>query len=425
MSVSLIRTLTGLKGNPRACVYTEPLWGLSMNLCLPYASVYMLALGLHDSQIGFIATAFMLSQVGFAFLSGPLTDKLGRRKATTIFDFIAWCIPCIIWWRAENFWFFLAAALLNGAMQIPTNSWDCLLIEDAEKNQITRINTLVSVAAQFSVLFAPISAILFSRLTLVPAIRILYLNAFVVMTLKIMLLYFFSHETRMGMIRLEETRGKSIFSLASGYGGVLKIIGSSPGTIFALAITTLVGIVAMINGSFWQVIVSKKLLVPDHLLPIFPIVRSGVAIVFLFLVAPHLTKGLLRMPLLTGFACYFTGQTLLILVPVEGPFKYVILCISLIFDAFAASYLFMLAKSLVALHIHREERARVQAIMNLIVMALTAPFGWIGGMLSGVSRNLPFILNLCFLVVGICVTFIFYIKNPQAEVQLDKKNDFF
>ena len=89
MENSLIKTLTGLKGNPRACVYTEPLWGLSMNLCLPYASVYMLAIGLNDSQVGLVATIYMLSQVVFAFFSGPITDKMGRRKSTAVFDFIA------------------------------------------------------------------------------------------------------------------------------------------------------------------------------------------------------------------------------------------------------------------------------------------------------------------------------------------------
>jgi len=393
-------------------VYTEPLWGLSLNLCIPYASVYMLAVGLNDSQVGLVATIYMLSQVVFAFLSGPVTDKLGRRKATAIFDFIAWCVPCLIWWRAEGLWFFIVAALLNGTMQIPTNAWDCLLIEDAEKSQITGINSLVVAAAQLSVLFAPISAILFSRLTLVPAIRILYINAFAVMTLKLALLYIFSRETKMGMIRLEESKGKSIFSLAAGYGGVLKIIGKSRGTIFALIITTLVWIAALINTTFWQVYVSKELLVPDAVLPLFPILKSAITIVLLFLIAPRLTKEILKLPLLTGFACYFAGQTLLILAPAQSPAKYIILCISLIFDSFGYGYLFMLAKSLTALHIHAVERARVQAIMNLIIMAATAPFGWIGGMLSDISRIFPFILNLVFLCAGFCITIVYY-KNPS------------
>lgn len=50
---SMIGTLLRLRGNGRAAVYTEPMWGLSMQLVLPYASVFMLALGVHtgDSTI--------------------------------------------------------------------------------------------------------------------------------------------------------------------------------------------------------------------------------------------------------------------------------------------------------------------------------------------------------------------------------------
>ncbi|GHV51281.1 hypothetical protein AGMMS49579_06270 [Spirochaetia bacterium] len=412
----LIQTLVSLKGNPRACIYTEPLWGLSMNLCLPYASVYMIALGLKDTQIGLIATVYMLTQVVFAFLSGPITDKMGRRKTTAIFDFIAWSIPCLIWWRAENFWFFLIAALFNGTMKVTTNSWDCLLVEDAEKSQITRLYSLVVVCGQLSALFAPISSIMVSRLTLVPAIRILYINAFVVMTVKILVLYFFCRETGTGMVRLQETKGKSIIALAGGYGGVLKIIARSRGTIFSLVITALVGAVGMINTTFWQVIVSKKLLVPDTLLPLFPMLRSILAMVFLFTVIPHLTtRGSLKLPLLLGFAGYFLGQTLLVLAPVEGPVKYGILITSLIFDGFGSGSLVMLSESLVALHVNKAERARVMAIQHMIIMFATSPFGWIGGLLSSVSRSLPFVLTMALLLSGIVVTLVFYREHHEAQ----------
>jgi len=371
----------------------------------------MLALGLHDSQIGLIATIYLFSQLVFAFFSGPITDKLGRRKATAIFDFVAWSLPCLIWWQSQNFWFFFAAALLCGTMQITVNSWDCLLIEDAKENQITGINSLVVIAAQLSVLFAPISAVLFSRFTLVPAIRILYLNAFFVMTLKIVILYFWSRETKMGMIRLEESRDKSIFTLAAGYGSILMIILKSRGTIFALCITAMARVVDMINVTFWQVIVSKKLFVPDHFLPFFPVFKSMIAIIFLFLVAPRIAGKLLKHPLFLGFGCYIIGQTLLVLAPADGTVKYIILFISLIFDGFGFACLMMLARSLVAFYVNREERARVYAILNMLVIAVTLPFGWIGGLLSNISRNLPFILNLCILFLGVLITFIYYRKN--------------
>jgi len=395
-------------------VYTEPLWGLSMALCFPYASVYMLALGLQDSQIGLIASVYILSQVLWAFLSGPITDKLGRKVATAIFDFIAWSIPCIIWWRAEGFWFFFVAAVLNGTMQVTTNSWECLLIEDAEQEQITGINSLVVICGQLSVLFAPISAILFSRLTLVPAIRILYINAFIVMTLKIIILYFYSTETKMGKIRMEESRKKSIINLAAGYGTVLKAILKSRATIFAIAITALVSIVGMINVTFWQVIVSMRLLVPDYFLPFFPIIKSIVTIVFIFLVAPHLSVNSLKKPILIGFILYITGQTLLIFTPVDGGIsKYLVLCTSLVVDGFAHAYLFMLSRSLLALYVNPEERARVYAISSMVIMMIKAPFGWIAGLLSEQSRVLPFVLNIFFLLTGIIVTFIVYSKiNP-------------
>jgi MFS family permease len=413
----LIKTLVGLRGNPRACVYTEPLWGLSMNLCLPYASVYMIALGLRDVEIGFIASVYMFTQVIFAFLGGPITDKLGRRKTTAIFDCIAWSLPCLIWMGARNFWFFLIAALFNGTMKVTTNSWDCLLVEDAEKSEITRIYSLVVSCGHLSALFAPISSILVSRFTLVPAVRILYINAFVVMTTKLILLYIFSRETRTGMVRMRETRGESILSLLRGYKGVIRLMGRSKGTLFAIAISAMVSIVGMINITFWQIIVNQKIGVPDTLLPFFPMLRSVLAMIFFFTIIPHLTRVHLRNPLLLGFGSYLIGQTILILTPPVGGLGYMSLCLSLVFDGFGVAMLAMLAESLVALHVDAAERARVLALLQMTIMFISAPFGWIGGLLSGVSRNLPFVMNMFILGAGILVTLLYYKgrnRDPQG-----------
>ncbi|MDR1618131.1 MAG: MFS transporter, partial [Treponema sp.] len=246
--------------------------------------------------------------------------------------------------------------------------------------------------------------------------RILYVNAFVVMTAKLLLLYFFSRETETGKVRLMETRGKSLFSLLGGYGGVVKIIVSSRGTIFSLVIAALVGAVGMINTTFWQVIASKKLLVPDPLLPVFAMFRSVLAMVFLFTLIPRLHRVTLRTPLLFGFSGYAAGQILLVLTPPGGgALTYTFLCVSLVFDGFGSGALIMLAESLVALYVNAAERARVMAIQHMIIMFATAPFGWIGGLLSERSRSLPFVLNICLLFAGILVTLIFFYRNPEAH----------
>lgn len=410
---SLIRTLKGLRGNARACVYTEPMWGLSMMLCLPYASIYMLALGIRDAEIGLLTSVGMLSQVVFGLLGGVITDKLGRRKTTAIFDFLAWCVPCVIWMFAQNFWFFLGAQLINGVWKVTQNSWDCLLVEDVEKEQITKVYSLVIVAGQLSALFAPIASFLVARYSLVPAVRILYLNAFVVMTAKLIILYAASHETATGKVRLKETKGKSIFTLLAGYGGVIRIILRSPGSIFSLVIAALVGAVGMVNTTFWQVIANKKLLVPDAVLPFFPMLRSVIAMVCLFTIIPKVTATVrLKKPLLLGFASYFIGQCILALIPAPqhglAVWGYAILCLSLVFDGFGAGILAMLAESLVALHVDKDERARVMAIQHTIIMLATAPFGWISGLLSSVSRTLPFALTAVLLILGILSTLRYY-----------------
>nr|AGS51540.1 major facilitator superfamily MFS_1 [uncultured bacterium contig00004] len=382
----------------------------------------MLAMGLSDTKVGFLVTVCTISQMIFSFLSGPLTDKLGRRRATAIFDILAWSIPALIWWRAENFWFFLAAAVLNGSNGVTQNSWHCLAIEDAEKKQITDIYSIVMACAQMSALFAPITAILISRLTLVPAIRILFINGFILMTLKVVILYLASKETSIGKMRMQETKGKNVFRLAGGYSDVIKIILGSRGTVFSIVIAAVAWIVQTINNTFWQIIANKKLLVPEAALPLFMVLRSILAIIFLFFVIPRLAKGLLKVPLLLGFAAYFVGQAILLMVPVEGVMKYPLLCLSLVFDGFGIGILGMLSESLIALHVNPNERARIMALRFMMIMMVTAPFGWIAGFLSDISRNLPFVLNLFILILGIAIT-LFYYHHKDSDHSAERMAD--
>lgn len=404
----LLSSLFSLRGNARACVYTEPMWGLSMVLVLPYASVFMLALGLSDVQIGLLATVSTLSQVAFTFVSGAVTDKLGRRLTTAWADVLAWTIPCLVWAFAHDFWAFLLASVVNGAFQLATNAWDCLLVEDVDRSLITRVYSLIKVAGEFSALFAPIAAVLVSRFGLVPAVRILYLNAFVIFTAKVVLLYRTTTETRMGRLRQEQTRGIRVWTLLTGYRDVMGLFVKSKGTVLSLVIAAIVGAVTLVNTTFWQIVINQRLGVPDTLLPFFPMVRSILAVTFFFTVIPRLTHGVdLKRPTVWGFLSYLAGQVLLVLVPgtaSAGLETYVLLALCLVLDAFGASILFMLSWSLFALHVHQAERSRVMALQRTAVLLLTAPFGWISGWLSGVDRTWPFVLTSALLVVGIAVT---------------------
>lgn len=409
----LLKTLIELRGNPRACIYTEPMWGLSMNLCLPYASVFMLALGMDDLQVGVVASIYMFSQTIFAFLSGAIIDKLGRRKSTMIFDFLSWSLPCLIWAFSQGFWFFAVAALFNGMMKLPTVSWDCLLVEDAPKDKITQMYSLVLIAGNLSALFAPISSVLVARLTLVPAIRILYINAFVVMTLKLFLLYKFSTETVVGKVRQEETRNMSWTEMLSGYKTAVRKIAANRGMIFAIVVSILVEIVSMLGTTFWQIIVSKRAGFPETLLPIFPMIRSVLAIILFFTVICHIKQTRLKWPLYGGFFSSIVGCILLISINDTSVWGYIILCISLVFEALGGAVLNTLRESLVAIYADPDERSNILALLQTIVMLVSVPFGYIGGWLSDISRVLPFVLCIGLLLTGIISTAVFYCKASK------------
>jgi MFS family permease len=403
----LIQTIKTLKGNPRACTYTEPMWGLSMNLCLPYASVFMIGLGLSDTEVGIVASLYMFSQMLFSFLAGVITDKLGRRRTTLIFDFIAWSVPSLIWAFSQGFWFFAVAAAFNGAMKVTTVSWDCLLVEDAPRDLITKLYTLIMIAGSFSALFAPISSILVAKLTLVPAIRILYINAFVVMTVKILILNHFSTETEVGKLRRRETKGKSIMALSAGYGGVLsKMLRSKP-TLFAIVISIIVEIVAMLNTTFWQVIASKRIGISDTMLPIFPMISSMLAIFFYFTVIGHMDQKKMKWPLVTGFGATIISSIILILTPSRSAWTYLVLFVSIALSSLGGGLLAVLRESIVAINVDAHERSRIMAILHMVVMLISVPFGYIGGYLSDQNKILPFVLVIGLGLVGILVTLVY------------------
>jgi MFS family permease len=382
---------------------------------MPYASVFMIGLGLSDTEVGIVASIYMFSQMLFSFLAGVITDKLGRRRTTLIFDFIAWSIPSLIWAFSQGFWFFAVAAVFNGAMKVTTVSWDCLLVEDAPRDMITKLYTLIMIAGSFSALFAPISSILVAKLTLVPAIRILYINAFVVMTLKILILNHFSTETQVGMIRRKETKGKSIIALSAGYGTVLsKMLRSKP-TLFAIVISIIVEIVAMLNTTFWQVIASKRIGIADTMLPVFPMISSMMAIFFYFTVIGHMDQKKMKWPLVMGFGSTIISSIILILTPSHSAWTYLILFVSIALSSLGGGLLAVLRESIVAINVDAHERSRIMAILHMVVMLISVPFGYIGGYLSDQNKILPFVLVIGLGMAGILVTLVYGRARRRKE----------
>jgi MFS family permease len=393
----LVVTLLHLEGNPRASVFTEPMWGIPFNLYIPYASVYMLALGVSDAQIGMITSLGLLIQPVFALLSGAITDKYGRRLTTLVADLLAWSIPCLIWAVAQDIRYFIVATVFNAMWRISMNSWTCLLVEDADPDQLVNIWTWIHIAGLMAAFFAPLAGVLIGVINLIPAVRILYLFSFIMMTAKGLILYRYSTETQRGIIRMKETHQKPIVSLLSGLDTVLKQILRTPRTLVVLAIMFVMGVVMMVNSTFWSILATEKLGISAEYLAVFPFAKSGMMLVLYFLFVPHLNVRQFRNPMLLGFLGFLLSNLILITMP-SG--NYGLLLISVLIEAISLAMFGPLMDALTIISIEDTERARINSILYVVVILLTSPFGWIAGQLSEINRVYPFVLNINLFLIG-------------------------
>jgi MFS family permease len=394
----LFQTLRELKGNPRASVLTEPLFGIPYNMFAPFMSVYMLALGVSDQGIGTIASLGLLSQLLATFVSGAITDKFGRRLTLLVADLVSFSVPCLIWAASQNVTYFVVAALINGLWRIAHTAWTCLMVEDAEERHMVHIWTWVTIFGMSASFFTPIGGWFVARYGLVPSMRWLLVFGFVMLTLKAMVLYVYSHETDRGLQRLAETRGRSVFSLLGEYRSVFGQLLHSRPILAALSLLVVTNIYRTISANFWGVLFTGKLGFPEAQIALFMALRSIVTAVSLFVVGPrlhNLTR--FRVPLWAGFGAFFASQALLVFMP---PQAVPLLVISVLLEALAAALVNPMVEALLSVALQSHERARLSAMVYVGLMLVTTPFGWIAGQLSAIDRSLPFALLMVLFAIG-------------------------
>ncbi len=393
----LVKSLLNFNGNVRGCVYPEPLNGIPYNLYIPYVSIYMIALGVSNSQIGLIVSISWTFQLVLALSSGVITDKLGRRLTTLVFDLISWTVPALISAFAQNFWFFLGAGIINSFMRVSQNSWMCLMVEDSEPDQLIDIFSWIYIAGLLSAFFAPFAGLMIRGLSLVPTMRILYLFSALCFATKGIITYKMTRETRQGLLKMQQTKGISLLASLGEYKGVLREILHTPRTLYTAGIMAIMSICTMINGTFWSIIATEKLKIPAQNIAIFPFAKSVVMVLFFFMVIPRLRAIHFKAPLMLGFAGFTISQLVLITAPEIG---YGMLLLSALLEACSLATTNLLVDQMLVLTIDPKERARIQSILCVGIIMITAPFGWVAGILSGLDKNFPFILNIVLFLVG-------------------------
>ena len=413
---AVIDTLCTLEGNAKPCLYLEPLWGIPYNLYAPLASVYMAALGLSPSQIGLISTIFLASQMFWALLSGVLTDKLGRRVCTAIFDCVSWTIPALLWTFAQDFRWFAAAAVFNGAWRVTETSWDLLMIEDAPESRLVHMYTLTSIAGLLAGFVSPIAYFFVQKFTIVPTMRFIYGFTCIMMTSKFVILYFTSRETSVGLRRMAECKDVSLISRLWDSRKVLFRMLKSRRILLTVAFVACYTGVCNVNGSFWPLLITEKLGIPTENLSIFFTIKNLFMLVCYFVIAPRLDVRRFRHPMLLGLGLLILQQVLMMLMPAG---LYWLVIVAVVLEALALSILDPMRGSLQMINIDREERARMLSYFYAMCMLCTSPLSWLAGLAAEIDRAWPFAMNFVLTVAAIVLVCVLW-KERRTDIGEDE-----
>jgi hypothetical protein len=73
---------------------------------------------------------------------------------------------------------------------------------------------------------------------------------------------------------------------------------------------------------------------------------------------------------------------------------------------------------MIVVTVDAQERARIMALLYLVVLAISTPFGWIAGRLSEINRVLPFLINICLYGFGVVMVFLAARQHSREEAEV-------
>jgi len=370
----------------------------------------MFQLGVLDFQIGLLLTIGRLVQVITALIGGALTDRFGRNVTTFFADCVSWSIPTLIWAFAQDFRWFIAAAVFNSFWQISNVSWECLWIDDMsdDANSIRIFFNWLYICGLLAVFFAPIAGFFVGLHGVIPVMRVLFVITFLSMTAKFIIIRVLASESKLGLERMAAVKTISFVKQIQGYKEVFLQIIRSKGMLRALALQSSAQITIIITTTFFALYITQNLGLPEEFLAFFPILRSAVMISFLFFIQHRLNKFNQRRIMLIGLLGKVLAHTILLSAP-EGIWIFPALFV--LTEAAAAALLIPRIDILAANEITPKERARIRSLFNVIILAASSPFIFMSGVLADLNRQMPFVLN----IVLFCVMVIFVMISTSSK----------
>lgn len=378
--------LKELPKNARVCIALEPLWAFFGPMVTYFMPLYQKELGLSEVQMGIVNSAGIAAGFVFFTIAAPITNKLGRRKTSLMFDFIAWSLSMLIWALSKSFTWFLVAAIFNAVVRIVNVSWNLLLSEDASEEQRSTIYGWIYVIGAFGGVTTFLGGLIIEKFGIVPSMRAIFGVGSAVMTTMFILRFIGTRETAVGAYLKEKTKSENFLRMV---GQQLPKARQALRDPFFLRMTGIFLIAnAVLSIDFFRVLyLAEQKKLPSFTVAVIPAIGALVSMAIFFLVLPRQKEKKNHFQLTNAFFFCMLFQILFLFMPNNST-----LSALLIVPGLQASYfLLQTYRDTVFMNAtgdeHKSERfSLVQALMLLF----SIPMGWLAGVLYSVSPHLPF-----------------------------------
>ena len=400
----IIDSFKTLKGNSRVSVICEPLYGIPWVLYTFYLSLCMKEQGITDTQLGYLISIGFAANIVFAMVGGLITDRLGRRKTSLIFDLLAWPGSILIYLFSGSFGMFALAQVINGMSRITQVSWNLMVVEDAEiPEQVAAYNLINAINISVGI-FTPLAGILVNRMGIINGERILLTLAALSMIVMFLVRNHYYSETRIGRAILDERkagRKKQAIKHRKIDLSLFETIKTKPVVIIALTISVLFNAYLPI-GTF------QSLYYAPFLTEVLKLDKSAISLLgginalMMLLVFSFLTPRLSHERRFSHMAAGLIFQILaLIMFITIPPAKFGVAVIAVILFAIGFGIVKPFNDSLLAEVTQGKERAGIYALHNTAVSISSAGMGLASGYLYESNPNLIYVISISILVIGI------------------------
>lgn len=406
---SFVQGFKSLKGNTRTSVTFEVAFGLSSVLYNFYLSLYMKAQGITDEQIGYLISLGFLSSAVCAIFGGFITNRLGRKKTTYIFELIAWPGSILLYLISNNFWMFALARIVNGSFTIAQVSWNLMILEDADDQQRIHAFNLMTIINMALGIITPIGGVIVSAYGVVNSERGFLIFAAAAMITSMTMRNRVYTETSVGKKILEDNKSIPAREELKGLVqmGSLKALFSSASvvlTVVAMLLHTIFFTIGSHMSLYFAVYFTEVLKFDQAAVSVIGGLNSAVLLIVCVCLNPVISKrvtGLKSMAviLIISIALKIIFSAMVIVMPL-GSFLYA--CVAIVIYGIGygmgSSYTDAIVAN-VTEHIEKD-RAGIYAINYMLSSILSMVIGSVSGYLYSSNPHSIYVMSIIVLAIS-------------------------